>query len=439
MSNLPLRPHQRNQPLRNANRPAYAISLLSIGLFAGVLLTLSGCQAPSKNESAPVRPVAQGSAALKLTQAQEVTLGIANRPVHQEDLQDKVVCNGQIATVSNLQAQVFTPAKGRVLQVPVELGQSVVTGQLLAYLKSDDVGQLQSDLLQQVLQDDADIRQAKIQLDFSRAAFNRESALFKEGVSAKADMDNARQQYRKDVESLSVAQIKRRASINAGQERLSLYGVSSSMAQRVLQTQKIYPYLSVRAPRSGVVIERNVNVGELADTNTADNVRSLFTIADLHEVWIIGDVYEKDISKLRVGQPVQIELEDQPDATYNGRLNFVSDVLKPQTRTLQVRGEIPNPTYKLKPNMFARMSILVGSHHVLAVPSNAVEKLGDYNYVFVNSGPHTYEERKVSVGRDNGQLVEIRAGLQENERVVVQGTTGLKGLVLKNASDTGAP
>jgi cobalt-zinc-cadmium efflux system membrane fusion protein len=407
---------------------------LGLVLTGGMLLvTGSGCGSGQKEILKPSQSTVQrGPQHFDLTSAQERSLGIVMATVHRMNLTDKVSCNGQIEAVSALQAEIFTPAKGRVLEIPVNLGQMVSAGQLMASIKSDDVGQLQSDLLQQSLQADADIRQAKVQLDFSKAAYNREAELFKEGVSAKADMDNARQQYRKDLETLNAAQIKRRASMNASLERLSLYGVSRGAGARVLKTQRISPYLSVRSPRSGVVVARNVNVGELADTS-----KTLFTVADLREVWIGGDVYEKDINKVRVGQPIEIELEDQPDAPFAGRVNFVSSVLKPQTRTMEVRGEIPNVGLKLKPNMFARMAILVGSRNVMAVPSNAVEKLGDYNYVFVNKGTHTYEERKVKVGADNGDYIEILGGLQENERVVIQGTTGLKGLVMKMASDTG--
>lgn len=409
--------------------------LLGLALASGLILVpFIGCNAPPKpkeSASAPVKSP-KGIPILNLSDAQESALGLATAPAQIVDLQDKVICNGQIEVVNSLQVQVFTPAKGRVLEVPVILGQTVSSGALMATIKSDDVGQLQTDLLQQTLQNDADIRQAKIQLDFSKAAYNRELELFKEGVSAKADMDSARQQYRKDMETLQAAQVKRRASINASQERLSLYGVSPSSTMHVLQTQKIAPFLSVRAPRSGVVIERNVNKGELVDTS-----KNLFTVADLREVWISGAVYEKDITKLHVGQPIEIELEDQPEAPVSGRLNFVSSLLNPQTRTMEVQGEIPNPALKLKPNMFARMSILVGSRSVLAVPSEAVEKLGDYNFVFVNTGPHTFEQRQVSVGVDNSKYVEIKSGLRVNERVVTQGTTGLKGLVMKMASDTG--
>jgi len=421
-------------PVRNDSRQPHT-RLLWLALAGCVFLTpLAGCNAEKKTVSPPAKisATAQGPKVFTLTQAQENTLGVTITPARIVELQDQVSCNGQIEAVSPLQVQVFTPAKGRVLQVPVHTGQSVEAGQLMALIKSDDIGQLQTDLLQQTLQNDADIRQAKIQLDFSKTTYNRELELFKEGVSAQADMESARSQYRKDLQSLQAAQLKRRASINASQERLSLYGVSPGNTIHVLQSQKISPYLNVISPRNGMIIERNVSVGEIVDTS-----KNLFTVADLRKVWISGAVYEKDIEKLHVGQSIRVELEDLPDAPFTGRLNYVSSVLNPQTRTMEVQGEIPNPQLKLKPNMFARMTILVGSQSVLAVPSNAVEKLGDYNFVFVKTSPHQYEERKVTVGSDNGQYVEIKDGLRENEQVVTQGTTGIKGLLMKMASDTG--
>jgi len=409
------------------------IALLGLTLAGSLaLLSFTGCKS-AKKEAEPTQGTTHpGPHVLNLAQAQENSLGIATVPAREVALKNKINCNGQLQTVSSLQADIYTLAKGRVLSVPVNMGQTVSAGEVLASLKSDDVGQLQSDLVQNTIQSEEDIRQAQIQLDFSKAAYNRELELFKEGVSAKADMDSARQQYRKDMDMLQAAKIKRQASINVSQERLSLYGVSAENTRRMLATHKISPYLTIRAPRSGVIIERNVNVGELVDTT-----KNLFTVADLRELWITGQVYEKDVDRLKVGQPIEIELEDQPEGLVPGTLNFVSSVLNPQTRTMEVRGDITNPNLRLKPNMFARMSILVGTRNALAVPSNAVEKLGDYTYVFVNTTPHTYQERRVQVGEDNGQYVEIKEGLREGERVVTQGTIGLKGLVLKMASDSG--
>lgn len=404
-------------------------------LAAGCCLALlgAGCGSPPTPQEAATPKVKPGPPQLRLTDLQAQNIGLQLGSPRRISLKECVSVNGEIQAINELQANVYTLAPGRVLSVPVQVGQQVRRGQLLASLKSDEIGQLQFDLLQQTLQNEADIRQANIEIEFSKAAYQRERQLFSEGVSAKADMESSRQQHRKNLASLKSLQIKQASMAHAVQERLSLYGVSPAETAQVLRSRRIEPYLSVVTPMDGIVTSRQVNRGELADTS-----KELFTIADLSRVKITGEVYEKDVAKIRLGQPVEFEMESGGTSNvYKGRLRFVSSVLDPQTRTLDVYGEIPNPNLVLKPNMFGRLSILVGERNVLAVPLSSVERIGDYEFVFVNAGPNVIEQRKVLTGKRNEQVVEIRGGLAGNERIAVKGTLGLKGMMIKLAGDTG--
>ena len=120
--------------------------------------------------------------------------------------------------------------------------------------------------------------------------------------------------------------------------------------------------MPIVSPETGVVTERLINVGELADPT-----KPLFTIADFTSVWLKADVYEKDISKVRVGEPIELEVDSFPGLKFSGKLNYVADSVNPDTRTLTVRAEVPNPGNKLKPKMFARMRIFVGNSQVLTI------------------------------------------------------------------------
>lgn len=408
-----------------SNLLLHQLMLASI-LFACCLFT--GCQ--TKTEQAPKAAPKNAIMRLTLTPAQEKNLGIQIDTVRLVTLTDRVICNGQVQAAEPLRVQAFSPVPGRVTHLPVSLGQTIRQGQLIAHVKSDEVGQLESELLQQLLENEAELRQANAQLELSRATYQREQKLLQEEVTSKADFEAARAQFRKDEAVIASLRIKIAASTQAFRERLSLLGVSSEAIGQLLQTRRISPYLSITAPRSGMVTERNVNPGEWVDSS-----KTLLTISDLSEVWLMGDVYEKDLAKVRAGQPISVKIDSLPDQTFNGTVDFLSSLLDPQSRTLSVRGILPNPGLTLKPNMFARMAIEVGQIQTLAIPESALQGIGDTEMVYVRTSPTVFEERRVVTGRRIDQFVEIRGGLKEGEQIAVSGTVGLKGMVIKKLGD----
>jgi cobalt-zinc-cadmium efflux system membrane fusion protein len=406
-------------------KPVMTLSaLLCLMSMPGIF---AGCAAKKPLE-AP-RPVIVANQ-ITLSPEQERSIGLQLGTVQKVVLSDDVICSGQIQASSFLMTPVYAPAAGRAVSVPVTLGQFVRSGQLLATVKSDAVGQLQADLLQQTIQNEADYRQAKAQVSLSKAVYGRELELYKEQVEARADMEAARTQYEKDAENLSAIRSRNLANIQSAQERMGLFGVSPAAVASVLGHKRIMPFLAITAPRAGLVISRSVNPGEMADTS-----KELFTVADLSTVWLVGSVYEKDIPKVHLGQEATVTLDSVPGEEFGGKVNFVSEVLNPQTRTLDVRAEIPNPGLRLKPNMFARMSIRVGQQTVLAAPLSAIQKVGDYQFIYVAVAPHTFEERKITVGRQNNQYAEILSGAREGDSIAVNGTTGIKGALVIQISN----
>jgi RND family efflux transporter MFP subunit len=145
----------------------------------------------------------------------------------------------------------------------------------------------------------------------------------------------------------------------------------------------------------------------------------------------VGNVFEEDIHAIKRGQPVQVHLDSQPNTTYMGTVDMVGAMLEPQTRTLDIRVQVPNPNLTLKPNMFAHMNILTGQRHVLAIPKTAIQQNGDHTYVYVPVGPHQYEERQVNINMSDAPFVEVVSGLHSGEQVVSHGTLSLKGEALK--------
>jgi Cu(I)/Ag(I) efflux system membrane fusion protein len=145
----------------------------------------------------------------------------------------------------------------------------------------------------------------------------------------------------------------------------------------------------------------------------------LYEIADLSRVWILAEVYEKDLAAVRVGLPARVVLPNQPGREWRGTVNFVSPTLKPETRTVEARIELSNADGLLKPEMFADVYLEDASASVLTVPESAVVQTGERTLVFVDKGQGHYEPREVSIGEQVPGGYRVRGGLVAGERVVV--------------------
>jgi membrane fusion protein, heavy metal efflux system len=178
----------------------------------------------------------------------------------------------------------------------------------------------------------------------------------------------------------------------------------------------------VSAPLAGVVLEVHAAPGEVI---TPD--RELFIIADLTRVWVQGDVYQKDIAKIRVGQDAVVRVDTYPGETFTGRVTYVSDVLDPDTRTAKVRCEVVNRNGRLKSQMFATLALPVSAQrNALVIPSRSVQDIDGVSTVFVRVGEKQFETRPVHVAAVVGDDVEVTEGLKIGESVVTDGALMLK-------------
>lgn len=343
-----------------------------------------------------------------------------------------VDATGHVGPNAEVSRLVSTPSAGRALEVKAKLGDMVQPGQIMAIIKSDPVGQVQSDLLQNALQAKADIKQQQVQLKLSRITFERESKLFSEQVSAKADLQAAENQLEKDNANLAALKTKLDSLITTAQERLKLLGAPPDSAIRVVTNKKLDPLVVVRAPEAGLVIERTINPGELTDGS-----KELFTLTDLSQVWLFADVFEKDINNVKKGQEAIVSIDGLPGQTFPAKIIWVGDSINATTRTLPVRANVPNPVYLLKPGMFARLKISVGQIQLVLVPRLAVIQKGDKTLAFVDKGNGTYQEREVQIGTTDADNIEIKSGLALGERIVTRGSTALLGTVMKTVEGKG--
>ncbi|HEU4391000.1 MAG TPA: efflux RND transporter periplasmic adaptor subunit, partial [Blastocatellia bacterium] len=173
---------------------------------------------------------------------------------------------------------------------------------------------------------------------------------------------------------------------------------------------------SLTSPIEGTVIERTATIG--ATVGPEDN---LFKIIDVSRVWIDANVFEKDIQRVKLGQPVKVSVQSFPGTTFSGKVILVASVVDPETRSVKVRTEVPNHDARLKPEMFANVQIITdSSSSAISIPQSALMNDGGQSVVFVATGAG-YEKRPVVAGLQSDNRVEIRDGLKAGDKVVIKG------------------
>ena len=185
--------------------------------------------------------------------------------------------------------------------------------------------------------------------------------------------------------------------------------------------------IPIAAPAAGLVLERKATVGSVV--NSGDE---LFVITDISSVWMIAAANEEDLSKLRPGQPVLVQVRAYPDREFAGRILKLGEELDPATRTLQIRIAVPNPHGLLKPEMYATASVQqAAKRQSLVVPEQAIQEIDGVPVVFVQDSENEFRARTVEPGQHADGGVEIVKGLKRGEAVVVKGGFALKSEMLK--------
>jgi RND family efflux transporter MFP subunit len=202
----------------------------------------------------------------------------------------------------------------------------------------------------------------------------------------------------------------------AAKRRLELWDLSPDQIDRVLKTGQPIRTITLKAPASGYVLQRNVFPNQKV---TPDS--DLYTLVDLSRVWILADVFESDIPSIKMGASAHLTFPSGA-APLTAKVSYVQPQVDPATRTMKVRLEAANPGVRLKPDMFVNVEFGLPGAKRLTVPSDAVLDTGDRQTVFVDLGNGYFEPREVAAGERFGDRVVIRSGLSEGERVVASGT-----------------
>ena len=297
---------------------------------------------------------------------------------------------------------------GRIRKILVSQGSRVRAGQDLAYFDSPELGTAWAELLK---------TRSKVALNLK--ALTREETLFAKCVSPEKDVLKARHDLA-DAET----------DLRLAQERLRLLGVDVPRLESETNSGQ-HPLIPLISTISGAVIEKNVSEGEVVGPE-----KVLFTVADLSTLWLLIDLYEKDLAQVRPGTPVSVVVTAFPDKPFRGRISYIADVVDEKTRVVRARVSVDNGSGLLKPGMFAAVTIDSAkgrAESLIAVPDEAVFFDGTERYVFIKVTPDTFVKRAVKMGRTFGRQFELTEGVREGESVVVKGVFPLKAELKKEA------
>ena len=282
-------------------------------------------------------------------------------------------------------SKVYPFSSGQVLQVNVSVGDKVRKGQTLAVVKSADVSGNYSDL-----------STAGNDMAIAKKQMETQQSLYTNGIASERELIEAKESYAKYA--TTVTKLKNLIAINGG-------GHTTSNGT-----------YNITAPISGYVVEKKINQGGFIRADANDN---LFTVGDVSDVWIVANVYETDIAKVKQGYDAQVTTLAYPDKVFTGVVSDVSNILDPVTKVMKLRVKLPNTNGMLKPEMFANITITnKEGENDIAISSKAITSENGKDYVIIYKDKCDLKVQEVQVLKTVGERTYIKSGLKQGDKVI---------------------
>jgi cobalt-zinc-cadmium efflux system membrane fusion protein len=351
-------------------------SLLALSI---VVAPLTACKSTPPSTSAEQQPS---------------NVGVEITVAHVQNSTDFLEVPARVMADPSHVVRIYPPLSGRILGLKVLPGQEIKKGDVVAELQSSDIAAARSDF-----------EKAKIEVLRADRALERGKLLLQHEVLSQADY------Y--DLEATDKTA---HSELERARQRIHELGFSED---------GISDDVALHSPITGVVTDIGTAAGEMQ--RSLDNATAIATIANIDSVWIVGDVFERDLASLKLGREVEVSVPAYPGLKVTGRIANISDAIDPNTHTLKLRVVLANPKHTLKTDMFATIRVPGAARNAVILPSTAVLHEGDRTFVFVPTGGSKFEERVVTIGRtfDSGaggtKNIEILSGLNDGERVVTTG------------------
>jgi membrane fusion protein, heavy metal efflux system len=313
--------------------------------------------------------------------------------VHPQSVTDRLVLPARVVPDPTRVVHIYSQITGRLVELYIRPGQDVSKGQTIGMVQSSDIASARGDY-----------DKARIEAARSDRQLDRAKQLLQHEVMAQRDYD--------DLEAADQAA---HAELARTLQRIHMLGFSPEGSSDAAP---------LRAPISGVVLDIGSASGEMQ--RSLDNASPIATVASLDPVWIVGDVFENDLATVRSAQSVEVTFSAYPGEILHGKISNISDAVDPATRTLKVRVVLPNPKHRLKPDMFANLSIARSTAPEFVLPTTAVIHEGSSSYVFLETSPGKYDRHQVTTAALHGTTIVVTSGLKEGDRVVTTGAALLR-------------
>ncbi len=392
--------------------PWRTLRAMVVGANVAVLLIVSGCE--SKAPNSPAEAVAVAGDLVEVPPSVQQRLGIEIVVAREMEVEEPVIAPAIVAFDERRVARLGSPVEGRVRQVLVEVGDRVYGGQTLAWLYSTSWESLTARLRTA----SAEERSAAAEFAFAAQQKARARRLFAAKAAARLDVERAQLEF---VVARNKLRVARAELARCKRELLALGGDSAT---------GIHPEgLPIRSPFFGTVVERSASPGQGVVPGSP-----LFVLAQLDRLWLLAEVDERWLSRLRPGLNVRFRVSAYPDETFVATIEQVGDVLDPKTRRVKVRCTTENTAGKLKAEMFAQLEIPDPVQRpVLTIPESALQQLDGQPVVFILVGENRFRPQNVEVGRTGEGWVEVKRGLRHGEQIVGRGSFLLKSTLILRA------
>ena len=361
---------------------------------SALLLALAGCgegTAAKPAASDPNRPELFSIPAEQMSHVQLVT-------VQPTTLPRTLRLSGTVAYNSFKTTPVISQVSGPVSRVVVVPGQKVSKGQPMLYIASPDYSQMRTNYLK-----------AKDSYELAQRESARSKDLYAHNAIAERDLLAAES-----------AEVQAGGDLAAAEAALKVMGITDPESLIKAPPSFEVPLL---APIAGDVVEQLVSAGQLLQPGATQ----CYTISDTSNVWVLVNVYQKDLPYVKVGDPVSIQTDAYPDA-FRGRISYVATALDPNTRTLQARIETNNPGGKLKRDMYVTATVNAGAiKNTIAVPDAAVLRDAENQpFVYAEVSPNQFGRRAVTLGESQNGQTEVTSGLNSGDQVIGDGSLFLQ-------------
>ena len=361
---------------------------------------------------------------VQISPASQKDVGIAVEPAAMRSLQGWLSATGVVTEDPVRVAHIRTLARGLIERTFVKLGDRVSAGSPLVEYDNIELGVGISEYRGA----QAELLRSLTDLEVKTKILERSRAMLAVGAVAQTTHD-LREAEVKDAEARAVGA---RATVSKFAEQIRRFGwTDQDLAKLPLDQPGSGHTIShsiVKAPFAGVVTSHHAVGSEVVEQGT-----ELLAITDMSSLWVLADVYEKDLAQIRSGQAVQARVASYPGQTFAGRITNISDVIDPKTRTAKVRCVVANEGGLLKLEMFAMVEIPVGqTRPTLVVPTSSIQQIDGRTVVFVRTSESAFQRREVQTGVESEGYSEILSGLKEGEAVASRGSFVVKTAFLKD-------